>query len=150
MLQPGDIAPDFTATTTTGATISLHDYHARNNVVLYFYPKDDTPGCTTEACEFRDAKPRYDESGAVVLGVSTDDQASHQAFTDRYGLNFPLIVDSDGEICDLYGVPRHGSAASRVTFLIDTSGVIRRVWEQVRPQGHAADVLREMKSLGHS
>lgn len=147
MLQPGDKAPDFTATTTTGATISLHDYSGRNNVVLYFYPKDDTPGCTIEACEFRDARADYDASDVVVFGVSTDDQESHQQFTDKYSLNFPLLVDADGAICDLYGVPRRGEFASRVTFLIDTDGVIREAWEQVDPRGHASHVLDAVKAL---
>jgi len=150
MLQPGTPAPDFTATTTTGATISLHDYQGRNNVVLYFYPEDDTSGCTVEACEFRDARTDYDTTDAVVLGVSGDDQAAHQAFTDKYMLNFPLLVDSDGTICDVYGVPRNGTYPARVTFLIDTDGIIRKVWESVKPRGHAAEVLEEIKALGQS
>lgn len=147
MLQPGDKAPDFTAQTTSGATISLHDYFGRNNVVLYFYPKDDTTGCTIEACEFRDARTDYDASDAVVFGVSADSQESHQQFADKYALNFPLLVDADGTICDLYGVPRHGDMPARVTFLIDTDGVIREVWEKVDPRGHAAHVLERVKAL---
>jgi peroxiredoxin Q/BCP len=144
MLNTGDKAPDFTAETTSGSTISLHDYFGRNNVVLYFYPKDDTSGCTREACEFRDTKPEYDAANAVILGVSQDDQVAHQAFTDKYALNFPLIVDEGGEICDLYGVPHRNGMPARVTFLIDTDGIITKVWEDVNPTGHAAEVYREI------
>ncbi len=147
MLQPGDTAPDFTASTTTGDTISLSDFRGNNNVVLYFYPKDDTPGCTIEACEFRDSKGDYDALDAVVLGVSTDDQGSHRAFTEKYGLNFPLLVDTDGSICDSYEVPRKGSYAARITYLIDTKGVIQKGWEEVNPRGHAAEVMEEIKGL---
>lgn len=145
MLQPGDKAPDFTATSTTGEEISLHDYAGSKSVVLYFYPKDDTPGCTHQACEFRDARSDYDAADAVVLGVSTDDQASHEAFTSKYSLNFPLLVDSDGTICDLYGVPRNGDFAARITFLIAPDGTVEKVWEKVNVVGHAADVLDAIK-----
>lgn len=150
MLQAGDKAPDFTATTTSGETVSLHDFHGKNNVVLYFYPKDDTPGCTIEACEFRDSKPEYDSLDAVVFGVSTDDQQSHQDFTSKFSLNFPLLVDADGAICDAYEVPRQGSYAARITYLIDTEGNIKKVWGDVNPRGHAAEVMDEIKMLGHS
>src|SRR4051812_2335290 len=108
MLKPGDIAPDFSAMTTDGAVVTLHNYFGRNNVVLFFYPEDDTSGCTVEACEFRDAKPDFDATDTVVFGVSVDDQASHKAFTDKFNLNFPLIVDEDGKICELYDVPMNG------------------------------------------
>ena len=145
MLQPGDKAPDFTATSTTGEEISLHDYAGSKSVVLYFYPKDDTPGCTHQACEFRDARSDYDAADAVVLGVSTDDQASHEAFTSKYSLNFPLLVDSDGTICDLYGVTRNGDFAARITFLIAPDGTVEKVWEKVNVVGHAADVLDAIK-----
>lgn len=151
MLKQGDTAPDFTAVTTAGNTLSLHDYLGRNNVVLYFYPEDDTPGCTKEACEFRDARMSYDSSDTVVLGVSMDDQDAHQAFTDKYSLNFPLLVDTDGKICEAYDVPRHeGRYPKRVTYLIDTDGKIARVWESVVPTGHAAEVLEAVQALGHS
>jgi len=150
MLQAGDKAPDFTATTTTGDQISLGDYLGKSSVVLYFYPKDDTPGCTHQACEFRDSKAEYEAASVVVLGVSTDDQGSHQAFTEKYSLNFPLLVDSDGKLCDLFGVPRRGVYAARITFLIDPQGIIRKVWEDVNVVGHAADVISEVEALGHS
>ncbi|MEP7220555.1 MAG: peroxiredoxin [Bacteroidota bacterium] len=150
MLQSGDTAPNFTAVTTAGDTISLSDYLGRNNVVLYFYPEDDTPGCTVEACEFRDAKHDYDAADAVILGVSTDDQEAHQAFTSKYSLNFPLLVDADKTICDLYGVPVRGHQPARMTFLIDTDGVIRKVWEQVDVRSHAADVISQIKAMANS
>lgn len=140
MLEQGAPAPDFTAITTGGNEVSLHDYRGRK-VVLYFYPQDDTPGCTREACEFRDTKENFDAANAVVFGVSMDDDAAHQAFTQKYSLNFPLIVDADGAICDAYGVARSGTWAKRVTFLIDEEGTIEKVWESVNPTGHASEVL---------
>jgi peroxiredoxin Q/BCP len=132
--------------------IRLHDYLGRNNVVLYFYPKDDTTGCTIQACEFRDAQPHYTDASAVVLGVSSDDQQSHQAFTTKYSLNFPLLVDNDGKIAEAFGVPRSDRGwAKRVTFLIDSDGTIQKVWGDIGDvTGHAGDVLEEIKALGHS
>lgn len=152
MLQPGDKAPDVSALSTEGNMIRLHDYFGRNSVVLYFYPKDDTTGCTIEACEFRDARPHYDEADAVVLGVSSDDQEAHQAFTSKYSLNFPLLVDSDGKIAEAFGVPRSDRGwPKRVTFLIDSDGTIRKVWNDFGDvTGHAGIVLDELKALGHS
>jgi peroxiredoxin Q/BCP len=149
MLKAGDKAPDFSATTTDGNVISLHDYFGRNNVVLYFYPEDDTSGCTIEACEFRDARVDYDSANTVVFGVSNDDQASHQAFTRKFDLNFPLLVDTSGEICDAYDVP-HQNGPKRVTYLINTDGIIEKVWEQVNARGHAAEVLGAVAELRHS
>jgi peroxiredoxin Q/BCP len=140
MLEAGAHAPDFTAITTGGKEISLHDFRGRK-VILYFYPQDDTSGCTREACDFRDARPRFDEANAVILGVSMDDDASHQAFTEKYSLNFPLIVDTDGAICDAFGVSRNGTWAKRVTFLIDENGIIEKTWDQVSVVGHADEVL---------
>jgi peroxiredoxin Q/BCP len=147
MLQPGDKAPDFTATATNGNVIALHDYLGRNNVILYFYPQDDTSGCTREACDFRDAKVDFDGVNAAILGVSSDTEESHKAFSDKYSLNFPLLVDADGTICDLYGVPRHDTYPARVTFLIDTDGIIRHVWEKVSVIGHATDVREKVAAL---
>jgi thioredoxin-dependent peroxiredoxin len=149
MLKEGDIAPEFEAVATDGSIIRLSDFKGRNNVVLYFYPMDDTSGCTRQACDLRDAKPEFDRQNAVILGVSNDDQASHQAFTEKYSLNFPLLVDTDGTICDAYGVP-HDGGPRRVTFLIDTSGRIARVWEKVAVLTHRADVSEAIAALGHS
>jgi peroxiredoxin Q/BCP len=147
MLKKGDMAPDFTATTTNGNTISLHDYQGINNVVLYFYPEDDTSGCTAEACEFRDVKGQLAEVRTVILGVSTDGQESHQAFSEKHGLNFPLLVDSDGAICAAYGVPIDNARARRVTFLIDNDGEIRQVWTDFTPVGHAAQVVAAVEQI---
>jgi peroxiredoxin Q/BCP len=149
MLKEGDIAPEFEAVATDGSTIRLSDYKGRNTVVLYFYPMDDTSGCTRQACDLRDAKPELDDLNAVVLGVSNDDLASHRSFTEKYSLNFPLLVDTDGRICDAYGV-EHEGGPRRVTFLIDTDGVIARVWEKVSVVTHRADVSEAIAALGHS
>ena len=149
MLTEGTKAPDFTAVTTSGNTISLSEYFGRNNVVLFFYPEDDTGGCTVQACGFRDAKSEYDAANTVVLGISPDDQASHQAFTSKYDLNFPLLVDSDRTICDAYDVPCNPTP-SRVTYLIDNDGIIAMVWEKIDVRVHAADVLEAIGALGHS
>jgi peroxiredoxin Q/BCP len=149
MLNEGDIAPDFEAIATDGSTIRLSDFKGRNNVVLYFYPMDDTPGCTRQACDLRDAKPEFDRTNTVILGVSNDDQASHQAFTSKYSLNFPLLVDTDGAICDAYGVPHEGGPR-RVTFLIDTDGRVARVWEKVSVASHRIDLSEAIAALGHS
>lgn len=146
MLQPNTPAPAFSAITTDGSILSSSDLIGKN-VVLYFYPADNTGGCTREACDFRDARPQFDVADAVVLGVSCDDQASHQDFTGRYDLNFPLLVDADGEICGAFGVPIHGTQPQRVTFLIDRQGMIRRVWEEVHVVGHAAEVHAAVMSL---
>lgn len=149
MLKQGDTAPDIEAVTTDGSTIRLSDYEGRNNVVLYFYPEDDTSGCTRQACDLRDAKPDFDRASTVILGVSTDDMASHQAFTEKYSLNFPLLVDTDATICEAFGVP-HDGGARRVTFLIGTDGTIARVWEKVSAATHRADVAEALAELCHS
>ncbi len=148
MLQPGNPAPDFTAMATDGGTITLSQYRGAHNVVLFFYPEDDTAGCTREACDFRDAGDLYAAADAVVLGVSTDSRESHQAFSSKYGLNFPLLVDGDHAICNAYGVPVDERWAARVTFLIGRDGVIKRTWEAVRVVGHADEVLQAVRDLG--
>ncbi|MCE7933878.1 MAG: peroxiredoxin [Chlorobi bacterium CHB2] len=144
MTPEGVPAPDFTATTTDGTVVTLSHFQGSNNVVLFFYPEDDTPGCTREACGFRDAKPEYDAADTVIFGVSLDDQASHQAFTEKFSLNFPLLVDSGGEICAAYGVPVNNRWPKRVTFLVNKEGIISKVWEQVHVAAHATEVLQEL------
>lgn len=134
-LAAGDRAPDFTLPSDTEGPVTLSELRGRS-VVLYFYPRDDTPGCTVQACDLRDALPRFDEIDAVVLGVSMDDVASHAAFRAKYDLNFPLLADVEGDVCDAYGV-RDGGRIRRSTFLIDESGVIRQAWRGVSAQGHA-------------
>ncbi|MBD2628086.1 peroxiredoxin [Trichormus variabilis] len=139
-LAVGTDAPAFTAKDTNGNTVSLSDF-AGKTVVVYFYPKDDTPGCTKQACSFRDAQPEYQDKNIVVLGVSADDQAAHQAFTSKYNLNFPLLVDTDKALITAFDVDG-GGYAKRVTFIIDPNGKIVHVDSAVSTATHASDVLK--------
>ncbi len=138
-LSVGDKAPAFTAKDTTGKTVSLADY-AGKTVVLYFYPKDDTPGCTKEACSFRDSYAEYQGKDIAVFGVSTDDEASHQKFTEKFNLPFPLLADVDGKIMKSYDVDG-GGYAKRVTYVINGSGAIAQVYTSVKTDTHATDIL---------
>ncbi|WP_071190796.1 peroxiredoxin [Trichormus sp. NMC-1] len=138
-LTVGTDAPAFTAKDTNGNTVSLSDF-AGKTVVVYFYPKDDTPGCTKQACSFRDAQSEYQGKNVVVLGVSADDQAAHQAFTTKYNLNFPLLVDTDKALITAFDVDG-GGYAKRVTFVIDPNGKIVHVDSAVNTTTHASDVL---------
>lgn len=146
-LKPGDKAPDFDAPASNGGRISLASL-AGNNVILYFYPKDDTPGCTKEACAFRDHFADFQKKKAVVLGVSIDPVVSHDKFTAKYKLSFPLLADEDKKIVQAYGVwgekvfmGRKYQGTHRVTFLIGPDGVIKNIWTEVKPGEHAAEVL---------
>lgn len=149
-LQEGDPAPVFSATASGGGKISLSDFKGRN-VVLYFYPKDDTPGCTKEACAFRDEYSALLKKGAVVLGVSTDPVKSHDKFVEKFKLPFPLLADEDKKIVEAYGVwgektfmGRKYLGTHRVTFLIGPDGLIRKIWRTVKPDEHAAEVLAQL------
>src|SRR5438552_15700767 len=149
-LNEGDIAPAFTANTSGGGRISLADFKGRN-VILYFYPKDDTPGCTKEACAFRDQFAKFEQKGAVVLGVSPDAVKSHDKFAAKFKLPFTLLADEDKQIVQAYGVwgqksfmGRKYMGTYRVTFLIGPDGRIKRVWPKVKPEEHAAEVLAEL------
>ena len=146
-LQEGDFAPKFTAATSGGGTISLTD-HLGKNVILYFYPKDDTPGCTKEACAFRDHFADFRKKGAVILGVSPDPVKSHDKFVEKFKLPFTLLADEDKKIVTAYGVwgektfmGRKYLGVYRVTFLIGPDGRIRKIWPDVKPEAHAAEVL---------
>ena len=146
-LKVGDPAPDFAAAASGGKTIALKDLKG-NNVVLYFYPKDDTPGCTKEACGFRDAHAALVRKGAVVLGVSPDPVKAHDKFTAKFELPFPLLADTDHRIAEAYGVwgekqfmGRKYLGVHRVTFLIGPDARIRALWPEVKPEAHAAEVL---------
>lgn len=138
-LSVGTDAPGFTAKDTNGNTVSLSDF-AGKTVVLYFYPKDDTPGCTKQASSFRDSYANYQGKDIVVLGVSKDDEASHQKFTQKYNLPFPLLADTDGAIIQAYDVDG-GGYAKRVTYVIDGSGKIIHVDASVNTTTHASDIL---------
>ncbi|WP_026785844.1 peroxiredoxin [Planktothrix rubescens] len=135
----GTDAPSFTVKDTNGNTVSLSDF-AGKTVVLYFYPKDDTPGCTKEACSFRDNYTEYQGKNIVVLGVSVDDESSHQQFTEKYSLPFPLLADTDKAITIAYDVDG-GSYSKRVTYVIDGKGKISHVDAAVKTETHAQDIL---------
>jgi len=139
-LAVGTDAPAFTAKDTNGNTVSLSDFTGKK-VVLYFYPKDDTPGCTKQACSFRDSYADYQNKGMVVLGVSKDDEASHQKFTEKFNLPFPLLADVDGSIIKAYGVEGSSGYAQRVTYVIDENGKIAHVDSSVKTESHANDIL---------
>jgi peroxiredoxin Q/BCP len=147
VIEEGKPAPDFELETDSGETVKLSDFRGRP-VVLYFYPKDDTPGCTTEACEFRDAYDVFRERGAEVLGVSPDDVTSHVRFKSKYELPFALLADPDHEVAEKYGVWGEKKFAgkaymgiNRSTFLIDKDGNVARAMRGIKPAGHAARVL---------
>ncbi len=155
MLSEGQKAPDFTLPSTEGKTISLSDYAGKSAVVLYFYPKDDTPGCTKEACFFRDMRAEFSNVGAEILGVSVDSVKSHEKFAEKYHLPFPLLSDENQEVVKAYGVWKEKSmygktyfGTERTTFLIDKEGIIRKIWPKVNVEGHVDEVLEAVKSLG--
>ena len=146
-LQEGEVAPSFTAATSGGGQVALADFRGQH-VILYFYPKDDTPGCTKEACAFRDHFADFRQRGAVVLGVSPDPVKAHDKFVAKFRLPFTLLADEDHKIVEAYGVwgqksfmGRKYMGTHRVTFLIGPDGRIKRIWPLVKPADHAAEVL---------
>jgi thioredoxin-dependent peroxiredoxin len=152
-LGVGGRAPDFTLLTDSGGEVSLKALEGKI-VVLYFYPKDDTPGCTTEACAFRDQLPDFARVKATIIGISKDSVASHDKFKAKFKLPFPLASDADGKVCEAYGVWAEKSmygkkymGIERSTFLIDGNGVIRNVWRKVKVDGHADEVLQAAAGL---
>jgi thioredoxin-dependent peroxiredoxin len=149
-LRAGDPAPDFTSTTQDGTRVSLSDFKGRH-VILYFYPRDETPGCTKEACGFRDEFAQFRAKGAVVLGVSVDPVKAHAKFVEKYKLPFTLLADEDKKIVEAYGVwgqksfmGRKYMGTHRVTFLIGPEGKIKKIWPEVKPQEHVREVLDEI------
>ncbi|WPB78501.1 thioredoxin-dependent thiol peroxidase [Archangium violaceum] len=152
--QTGHPAPDFQLKDQNGNDVKLSRLRGKN-VVLYFYPKDDTPGCTREACDFRDEHSALEAAGAVVLGVSPDDTKSHQKFATKFSLPFPLLADTERQVCDAYGVwgekslyGRKFLGVTRATFLIDTEGNVARVWPKVKVDGHVKEILQSLKGGG--
>lgn len=150
----GDLAPDFTLLDDAGEPLTLSSLRGRP-VVLYFYPRDDTSGCTVEACEFRDLFPRFDAAGAAVLGVSPDPVRAHAKFKAKYALPFTLLADTEHQVADAYGVWREKQmygrrfmGVARTTFLVDGGGRVARVFENVRPAGHAEAVAAALAELG--
>ncbi|QDT71596.1 thioredoxin-dependent thiol peroxidase [Lacipirellula limnantheis] len=154
-IEPGQKAPAFTLTADDGSKVRLADL-AGNPVVLYFYPKDDTPGCTKEACAFRDLKNELQKHGAKVFGVSADDVASHVKFRDKFKLNFPLLADVDHAVAEKYGAWREKNmygkksmGIQRSTYLIDGKGKVAKVWKRVQVDGHDQQVLEALGELQH-
>lgn len=153
-LAAGMPAPGFTLASDRGGTVSLAEFRGRRHVVLFFYPQDMTPGCTLEACAFRDRSAEMAELDAAVLGVSPDDLASHRGFAAAHGLNFPLLVDDGARVAQAYGAWKEKSSYGRTymgiersTFLIDKEGLVRRVWRKVKVEGHDAEVLAALRGL---
>lgn len=153
MPDVGDIAPDFTLQTTDGSTVTLSDFRGKQAVILYWYPKDDTPGCTTEACSFRDNLAVLQGHGVAVYGVSPDSVRSHQKFSAKHSLNFPLLADEGATVAQQYGVwveksmyGRTFMGVERTTFLIDADGRIAAVWRKVNPNKHVDEILSALES----
>lgn len=153
-LTEGTKAPDFRLPASTGGEIALSDYAGKQTVVLYFYPRDMTPGCTQEACSFRDLQDEFAQVGAVVLGVSTDDLASHGKFQEKHDLNFPLLSDVDAKVAQAYGVwkeknmyGKKSMGVVRTTFVIDRSGTVRKIYPKVKVDQHADAVLEFVQGL---
>ncbi|MGD8566095.1 MAG: thioredoxin-dependent thiol peroxidase [Candidatus Bathyarchaeota archaeon] len=151
LVNEGEKAPDFTLVADDGRKVSLQDYNGKK-VVLYFYPKDGTPGCTREAIEFRDISKKFEEEGAIILGVSKDSIKSHQKFKQKHDLPFTLLSDPEGKILDLYGVWKKKSmygrtfmGTERTTFLINENGIVKKVYRKVKVKGHAQMCLLDLK-----
>ncbi|MBD1870583.1 thioredoxin-dependent thiol peroxidase [Leptolyngbya sp. FACHB-671] len=152
-LSPGDPAPEFSLPDGEGNSVSLSDFRGKR-VVLYFYPRDNTPGCTKEACGFRDAYPDYQSNDVVVLGISTDDAKAHTKFTTKYNLPFPLLSDAAGQVAtiyDSYGLKKFMGkeymGISRNTFIIGPDGKIEKIYRKVKPEAHAAEILADLANV---
>jgi thioredoxin-dependent peroxiredoxin len=150
VVREGEAAPDFTLASDAGERVTLSSFRGRP-VVLYFYPKDDTPGCTKQACSFRDAYGEFEERGATILGVSPDDEGSHVRFKEKYGLPFTLLADPEHQVAEQYGVwvekntyGKKSMGIKRSTFVIDTEGNVARAMLGVSPEGHADEVLEAL------
>lgn len=149
-LETGSKAPDFTLNDQHGKTVSLSDFRGKKNLVIYFYPKDDTPGCTKESCAFRDHYTAFSDAGAEVIGVSSDSEASHKAFAEKHRLPFTLLSDPGGKLRSAFGVPAtFGLLPGRVSYVIDKQGTIRHAFNsQMNPTKHVDEALAVLKKLG--
>ena len=152
-LNVGDKAPDFSLLSDKNTTVSLKSL-AGKKVILYFYPKDDTPGCTKQACDFRDDTAQFAKHNAEIIGISRDNPARHDKFKEKYSLPFTLLADTNGDICEAYGIINKKSMFGRTflgiqrsTFLIDEKGIIRAIWRKVKVTGHIKQVLNELNNL---
>ena len=152
-LAVGDKAPDFTIATDGGGTFCLSEMMGQN-VIIYFYPKDDTPGCTKEACEFRDSLPDFSKSSSKIIGISKDTVAKHDKFKSKYELPFTLGADLEGAVCEAYGTwveksmyGRQYMGIERATFLVDKEGVVQGIWRKVKVKGHVEEVLAAVQNL---
>ncbi len=151
-VKVGDMAPDFTLTSQTGESVSLKDFQGKKSVVLYFYPKDDTPGCTAEACAFRDSYQVFKDAGAEVIGISSDTTQSHQQFVNKYDLPFILLSDTGNKVRQLYGVPATlWILPGRVTYVIDKDGVVRHLFDSMLEfQRHVEEAVTTLKTISVS
>lgn len=150
----GTTAPAFSLPAFPSGTVKLSQFKGKQNVILYFYPRDNTPGCTTEACDFRDSIARFNKADTAVLGISTDSVASHEKFSDKFELPFPLLADEDHEVAEKYGVwvekSNYGKkymGIQRATFLINKAGKVAAVWPKVKVDGHVAEVAEALAEL---
>jgi peroxiredoxin Q/BCP len=148
-LRVGEPAPDFSLPSSTGEMVRLSDFRGKSAVVLFFYPKDNSPACTMEACSFRDSHETFREAGAEVIGISADSEESHRGFAERFRLPYLLLADTDGAVRARYGVPRtFGLFPGRVSYLIDREGIVRHIFSsQFQPWRHVAEALEVLKTL---
>ncbi len=148
-IQVGDLAPDFTLPNQAGTPVTLSDFRGKKAVVLYFYPKDDTPGCTIESCTFRDSYTDFEATGAEVIGISSDSPTSHQQFATKHNLPFTLVSDEGSKVRSTYGVPSTlGLLPGRVTYIIDLEGKVRHIFNsQFNPKAHVSEAMKVIKSL---
>ncbi|OCR01354.1 peroxiredoxin [Oscillatoriales cyanobacterium USR001] len=148
-VQIGEPAPDFTLTSQTGAPVSLKNFQGKKSVVLYFYPKDDTPGCTAEACAFRDSYEVFSDAGAEVIGISEDSQQSHQQFAAKYNLPFTLLSDTGNKVRQLYGVPATlWVLPGRVTYVIDQQGIVKHIFDSMLNfKAHVDEALKTLQAI---
>jgi peroxiredoxin Q/BCP len=148
-VKVGETAPDFTLTSQSGSSLSLKDFRGKKSVVLYFYPKDDTPGCTAEACAFRDSYEVFSDAGAEVIGISEDSQQSHQQFATKYNLPFTLLSDAGNKVRQLYGVPATlWVLPGRVTYVIDQQGVVKHIFDSMLNfKAHVDEALKTLQAI---